>query len=71
VTASQSALLCRDLVHRFGETVAVDHLDLTIAPGEVFGLLGPNGAGTPRSAAGSVTCRSSSRSRLRSPAART
>ena len=42
---SAPALLCRGLVHRFGDTVAVDHLDLTIAPGEVFGLLGPNGAG--------------------------
>ncbi len=29
----------------YGRTVAVDHLDLTIEPGEVFGLLGPNGAG--------------------------
>jgi ABC-2 type transport system ATP-binding protein len=42
---SAPALLCRELVHRFGGTVAVDRLDLTIAPGEVFGLLGPNGAG--------------------------
>ncbi|MBO0867869.1 MAG: ATP-binding cassette domain-containing protein [Micromonosporaceae bacterium] len=29
----------------FGETVAVDGLDLTVRAGEVFGLLGPNGAG--------------------------
>lgn len=40
-----TAVRCRGLVHRFGETVAVDHLDLEIAAGEVFGLLGPNGAG--------------------------
>ncbi len=33
------------LVVRYGEFVAVDHLDLTLAPGELFGLLGPNGAG--------------------------
>jgi ABC-2 type transport system ATP-binding protein len=39
------ALECTGLVHRFGETVAVDHLDLRINAGEVFGLLGPNGAG--------------------------
>jgi ABC-2 type transport system ATP-binding protein len=39
------ALECTGLVHRFGETVAVDHLDLRINSGEVFGLLGPNGAG--------------------------
>jgi len=28
-----------------GRTVAVDHLDLEVARGEIFGLLGPNGAG--------------------------
>ena len=33
------------LIRRFGEIVAVDHLDLGIARGEVFGFLGPNGAG--------------------------
>lgn len=30
---------------RFGRTLAVDDLSLTVAPGEVFGFLGPNGAG--------------------------
>ena len=29
----------------FGSLVAVDHLDLEIQRGEVFGLLGPNGSG--------------------------
>jgi ABC-2 type transport system ATP-binding protein len=33
------------LTRRFGETIAVNALDLTIARGEVFGLLGHNGAG--------------------------
>ena len=28
-----------------GETVALDGVDLTVKPGELFGLLGPNGAG--------------------------
>lgn len=36
---------CRGLRKRFGETVAVDGLDLSIERGECFGLLGPNGAG--------------------------
>jgi ABC-2 type transport system ATP-binding protein len=34
-----------DLVKRFGDQVAVDHIDFTVTEGEVFGLLGPNGAG--------------------------
>ena len=35
----------RGLVKRYGEIVAVDHVDLTINQGDVFGYLGPNGAG--------------------------
>jgi ABC-2 type transport system ATP-binding protein len=35
----------RGLTKRYGRAVAVDHLDLAIEEGEVFGLLGPNGAG--------------------------
>jgi len=33
------------LTRRFGELTAVDHLNLTVAPGEIFGLVGPDGAG--------------------------
>ncbi|MGK6353255.1 ABC transporter ATP-binding protein [Parapedobacter sp. DT-150] len=33
------------LTKRYGDFVAVDHLDLSISKGEIFGLLGPNGAG--------------------------
>lgn len=35
----------RDVVKRYGDTIAVAGLDLTIWPGEIFGILGPNGAG--------------------------
>jgi ABC-2 type transport system ATP-binding protein len=39
------AMECHGLRYQFGETLAVDGVDLAVAPGEVFGLLGPNGAG--------------------------
>ncbi len=35
----------RGLVKRYGDIVAVDHVDLTVEPGDVYGYLGPNGAG--------------------------
>src|SRR5882724_9408308 len=35
----------KDLTRRFGALTAVDHLNLTIAKGEIFGLVGPDGAG--------------------------
>ncbi len=35
----------KDLVKRYGSLTALDHLDLEIQEGEIFGLLGPNGAG--------------------------
>jgi ABC-2 type transport system ATP-binding protein len=34
-----------DLTKKFGQTVAVDHLNLQIPRGEIFGLVGPDGAG--------------------------
>ena len=34
-----------DLVKRFGDFVAVDHVSLAVRRGEIFGFLGPNGAG--------------------------
>ncbi|KAB2964848.1 MAG: ABC transporter ATP-binding protein, partial [Thermoanaerobaculia bacterium] len=45
MTARGSALVCRGLVKRYVDVVAVDRLDLEVAAGECFGLLGPNGAG--------------------------
>jgi ABC-2 type transport system ATP-binding protein len=35
----------KNLVKRYGGLVALDHFDLEIREGEVFGLLGPNGSG--------------------------
>jgi len=35
----------KNLTRRFGDLTAVDHLNLEIAEGEIFGLVGPDGAG--------------------------
>lgn len=35
----------RQLHKRYGDTVAVDDVSLTVDEGEIFGILGPNGAG--------------------------
>ena len=39
------AVRAQGLTRRFGDFVAVDHLDLRVARGEVMGFIGPNGAG--------------------------
>ena len=35
----------KDLVKKYGDHVAVDHLSFTIEKGKIYGFLGPNGAG--------------------------
>ena len=40
-----NAVEIRDLVKTFGTFVAVDHVNLSVQKGEIFGFLGPNGAG--------------------------
>ena len=39
------AVEIKNLVKRFGDFVAVDHVSLTVNRGEIFGFLGSNGAG--------------------------
>jgi ABC-2 type transport system ATP-binding protein len=39
------AVVTHGLTRRFGRRVAVDHLDLAVRTGELYGFLGPNGAG--------------------------
>ena len=39
------SVVVRDLVKRFGDFVAVDHISFEAKQGEIFGFLGPNGAG--------------------------
>ena len=38
-------LEARGLTRKFGGVVALDHLDLALAPNEILGLIGPNGSG--------------------------
>ena len=40
-----AAVMARGLSRSFGDLKAVDHLDLHVAPGEIYGLVGPDGAG--------------------------
>ena len=42
---TDSVLETKGLTKHYGDFIAVDHLDLSVKKGEVFGLLGPNGAG--------------------------
>jgi ABC-2 type transport system ATP-binding protein len=44
-SAAPDAVVTRGLTKRFGKVVAVDHLDLRVRRGELYGFLGPNGAG--------------------------
>ncbi len=43
--AGSMAVETFDLVRRFGDFAAVDHIDLKVNRGSFFGFLGPNGAG--------------------------
>jgi ABC-2 type transport system ATP-binding protein len=45
VPPGEPIIAARDVVKRYGQHLAVDGLDLTVWPGEIFGILGPNGAG--------------------------
>ncbi len=40
-----AAISTENLTRRFGELVAVEEVNLRVAPGQFFGFLGPNGAG--------------------------
>jgi ABC-2 type transport system ATP-binding protein len=43
--AEKAPIEVRGLSKTYGDLVAVDNVDLTVEPGDVFGYLGPNGAG--------------------------
>ena len=34
-----------NLTRKFGDLIAVNNLNIEVAPGEIFGLVGPDGAG--------------------------
>lgn len=43
--SDQYAIRARNLTKRFGDLVAVDHLDLDVPKASIYGFLGPNGCG--------------------------
>jgi ABC-2 type transport system ATP-binding protein len=43
--AENAVIRADGLTKRYGATVAVDHIDFAVAPGEIVGILGPNGSG--------------------------
>jgi ABC-type branched-subunit amino acid transport system ATPase component len=45
MTDTQPLLHCENVTRRFGSLVAVDHMTVNVAKGEILGIGGPNGAG--------------------------
>ncbi|HLJ69307.1 MAG TPA: ABC transporter ATP-binding protein [Chloroflexota bacterium] len=45
MSGSETAIETTDLTKHYGAIVAVDHLNLSVNRGEIFGFLGPNGSG--------------------------
>src|SRR5579862_4272815 len=45
MSRSDQGIEAESLVRRFKDVEAVSGIDLTVAPGEIYGFLGPNGAG--------------------------
>jgi ABC-2 type transport system ATP-binding protein len=45
VVPNSAAIATENLTRRFGDLVAVQDVNLRVAPGQFFGFLGPNGAG--------------------------
>ena len=41
----EQVIVCRNLLKRFGETIAVNHVNLDVNRGEIFAILGPSGCG--------------------------
>jgi len=61
-TGQRAALVTDDVGKRYGDTVALDGVSLSIPAGEVFGLVGPNGAGKTtlvRALTGTTRCEGS------------
>lgn len=51
----------RNLVKRYGDVVALDHFDLRIEPGEIFGLLGRTARARRRPSIAYCSCSPSTR----------
>ena len=60
----------KNLVKRYGDLIALDHFNLEVREGEVFGLLGPNGSGRRRPSTVSCRCSNTIRAPWRSSGSR-
>jgi ABC-2 type transport system ATP-binding protein len=43
--SGEDAIAVRGLTKRFGDKTVVDHFDITVPRGAIYGFLGPNGSG--------------------------
>ncbi len=42
---AEKSIIVKDLTYRYGDLLAVDHINFEVEAGEILGFLGPNGAG--------------------------
>lgn len=42
---SEPVIVLTEVTKQYGTSIVVDHIDMSVQRGEIFGLLGPNGAG--------------------------
>jgi ABC-2 type transport system ATP-binding protein len=70
MTSQMDAIRITNLVKRYGQSLAVQDLTLSVPKGSMFGFLGPNGSGKAPPSAASPACSTPPPGRSKSWAAR-